>query len=248
MPEPLISVENLWFTYPGASDRQVLREVSFTVERGEFACIVGPNGGGKTTLLKLILGLESPERGSISVLGGRPGQARRRIGYLPQNPHFDRSFPLTVREMVLMGRLAEGFAPSFYSTMDREAAEAAMAEVGLGDKGNAPFASLSGGQRQKALIARMLVTEPEMLLLDEPTSFLDLAAEKELYRLLHQLNERLTIVMVSHDLLIVSKFVDKVICVKGTVDVHRTEEVDEELVGEIYGGEVRIVRHSEDEH
>ncbi|MFH1070593.1 MAG: metal ABC transporter ATP-binding protein, partial [Candidatus Glassbacteria bacterium] len=197
---------------------------------------------------KLILGLESPERGSISVLGGRPGQARRRIGYLPQNPHFDRSFPLTVREMVLMGRLAEGFVPSFYSTMDREAAEAAMAEVGLGDKKSAPFASLSGGQRQKALIARMLVTEPEMLLLDEPTSFLDLTAEKELYRLLHQLNERLTIVMVSHDLLIVSKFVDKVICVKGTVDVHRTEEVDEELVGEIYGGEVRIVRHTEDEH
>jgi len=254
---PVIRIENLWFSYdrsPSSTERDegglrdVLEDVSLTIEPGDFACLVGPNGGGKTTLLKLLLGLLDPRRGTVTVFGVSPARASHRIGYLSQNPQFDRRFPVTVREVVLMGRLNQGLLPYSYSSRDREAAERALEEVGLSGKRNASFASLSGGERQRVLIARMLAGEPELLLLDEPTTYLDLQAEKELYKLLNALNKRLTMVMVSHDLFFVSSFVNKVVCVKGTVRVHPTEEVSEELVGELYGGElVRMVKHTHEE-
>ena len=257
MNSPVIEIENLSFSYEDSSasaekadraSRNVLEEVGLTIESGDFACLVGPNGGGKTTLLKLLLGLLEPRKGSIKVFGLSPAQASHRIGYLSQNPQFDRSFPVTVLEVVLMGRLNQGRLPYSYSGKDREAAEAALEEVGLSGKRRASFASLSGGQRQRVLIARMLAGEPELLLLDEPTTYLDLQAEQDLYKLLNALNTRLTMVMVSHDLFFVSSFVNKVVCVKSTVRVHPTEEVSEELVGELYGGElVRMVKHAHEE-
>ena len=248
MESPLIKIENLWFSYNGPyseSGRQVLRDVNLTIDQGDFACIVGPNGGGKTTLLKLLMGLLQPRKGSVTVFGQPPAQVSRRLGYLQQSPRFDPSFPVSVMDVVLMGRLKRGIAPGFYSQADKQAAERSLEEVGLYHRRKASFSSLSGGQRQRALIARVLATQPEALLLDEPTTYLDLQAEQELYQLLNELNKRLTVIMVSHDLFIVSGFVNKVICVKGTVMVHPTEEVSEELVGELYGGEVRMIRHTE---
>lgn len=247
MSDTLIQLEHVYFTYPGSRE-PVLRDVSFEVRRGEFACVVGPNGGGKSTLLKLLLGLERPGRGTVRIFGNAAGTDSRRVGYLPQNPQFDPQFPVTVMDVVLMGRVKGGILPGWYSKADREAAYAALAEVGMETVRAKNFGELSGGQRQRVLIARMLATEPELLLLDEPTSYLDIQAEQELYELLHRLNERLTIVIVSHDLLIVSGFVDRVICVKGTVDVHDTEAVSEELVGELYGGDVKLIVHSDHEH
>ncbi|MBW1696365.1 MAG: ABC transporter ATP-binding protein [Deltaproteobacteria bacterium] len=248
MDSPLIKIENLWFSYDGpysGHGRQVLRDVNLTIEQGDFACIVGPNGGGKTTLLKILMGLLEPQKGSVTVFGQPPAQVSHRLGYLQQNPRFDPVFPVSVMDVVLMGRLKRGIAPGFYSQADKQSAERSLEEVGLYHRRKASFSSLSGGQRQRALIARVLATEPEALLLDEPTSYLDLHAEQELYLLLSELNRRLTVIMVSHDLFIVSGFVNKVICVKGTVKVHPTEEVSEELVGELYGGEVRMVKHTE---
>ena len=248
MDSQLIKIENLWFSYDRPypeSGRGVLENVTLTVEQGDFACIVGPNGGGKTTLLKLLLGLLQPQKGSVTVFGQPPARVSHRLGYLQQNPRFDPSFPVTVMDVVLMGRLKKGIRPGFYSQADRRAAARCLEEVGLYNTCSESFSRLSGGQRQRVLVARVLATEPDALLLDEPTTYLDLQAEQYLYELLNQLNSRLTVVMVSHDLFIVSGFVNKVICVKGTVMVHPTEEVSEELVGELYGGEVRMVKHTE---
>jgi len=236
----VIRIEDMSFSYDGEF---VLENVELTIERGDFAAIVGPNGGGKTTLLKLILGLITPQKGSVRVFGLSPSEASPRLGYLQQNPHFDPKFPVTVMDVVLTGRLRRQIVPGFYSRRDREAARAALREVDLYARRDRPFSSLSGGQRQRALIARMLASEPEMLLLDEPLANLDLQAEKELYELLRELNQRLTVVMVSHDLFFVSRFVNKVVCVKNRVRVHQTGEFSEESIRELYGESVQMVRH-----
>jgi zinc transport system ATP-binding protein len=240
MTVPIIEIKDLTFSYDGAN---ALEDVNLTIDKNDFVCLVGPNGGGKTTLLRLILGLLAPTRGRVTVFGGRPKQARQRLGYMPQHAQVDPRFPATVADVVLMGRLgrAEIFGP--YRAPQRAAAWRALDVVGLSDFRTRPFGSLSGGQRQRALIARALATEPELLLLDEPTANLDAHAEHELYELMRRLNEKLTIVMVSHDLGFVSEFVKSVACVKRHVVVHPTSEITGEIIQEMYGGVVRMVRH-----
>jgi len=239
-PPPVIRVEGLSFSYNG---QNVLQGVNLTVDERDFVSLVGPNGGGKTTLLKLVLGLLTPQAGRVRVFGLPPGEARGRIGYMPQHPQVDLQFPVSVLDVVLMGRLARGSRFGPYSRADREAAGRALAEVGLCDDLRRPFSDLSGGQRQRVLIARALAVEPQLLLLDEPTANLDVHAEAELYTLLECLNRRLTIVLVSHDLGFVSQVVKSVVCVKGSVVVHPTSEITGEMIQEIYGGDVRMVRH-----
>lgn len=236
-----VQVRELDFAY---EDSPVLQSVDLTINKGEFAWIVGPNGGGKTTLLKLILGLLKPTSGSVDVLGGRPEQARTRIGYMPQRTSLDRLFPASVFDITLMGLLGASYLPGGISTDDRQAAELALDDVGLLDRRDARFSSLSGGQFQRLLLARAIVSNPELLLLDEPTANLDPIVERELHELLKSLSDRQTIVMVSHDLSIVSDFVHEVICVNRHVAVHQTNEVDENLMGDIYGRPLRVVRHN----
>lgn len=233
-----IALTNVWFAYDG---RPVLRDVSLTIPRGGFAAVVGPNGGGKTTLLKLVLGLLRPTRGHVEVLGSAPEAARSRIGYMPQRSQLDPSFPALVEDVVLMGRL--GPRGGAYSPADRAAAAKALDEVGLLAERRRPFSALSGGQWQRALIARAITADPELLLLDEPTANLDVTMEKDLYDLLARLAGTLTIVLVSHDLGFVSPLAETVVCVKGTVAVHPTSELTGEAIRETYGREVRAVRH-----
>lgn len=233
-----IRLEGVSFSY---GPTPVLSDVSFTVQRGEFASIVGPNGGGKTTLLKLLLGLEKPKSGSISVLGATPTQARRRIGYMPQHLRFDPLFPVSVRDVVLMGRLAPG--RFWYSREDKRLAAEALAQVGLEDRQDLSFADLSGGQRQRALIARALAVQPEILLLDEPTAMVDVAAADNLVTRLREINKRCTIVVVSHDLGFVSQIVDSVVCVNRTVAHHPTSSLTGDTVKELYGTDVRMIHH-----
>jgi len=240
MTETVISIENVSFAYDGAT---VLESVDLEIAARDFACFVGPNGGGKTTLLKLILGLLAPTSGRIRVFGGPPEPARRRIGYMPQSAQVDPSFPVSVMDVVLMGRMGRAEAVGPFRQSEREAAGKALAEVGLYDLRRRPFGALSGGQRQRTLIARALATEPEILLLDEPTASLDAVMEAELYELLRRLNERLTVVTVSHDLGFVSKFVKTVVCIKRCVVVHPTSEVTGEAILEMYGGDVCMIRH-----
>jgi len=237
---PVISIENISFSYDGTN---VLEDVNLTINEKEFIWIVGPNGGGKTTLLKLILGLLSPVRGTVRVFGRPPRQARTLIGYMPQHVQLDPSFPMSVLDVVLMGRLGEGnfFGP--FDKKDRHTALEMLEKVGLQDFIYRHYASLSGGQQRRLLIARALASRPALLILDEPTSNLDLLVVKELYELLHRLNQQFTIVMVSHDPAFVSQTVRSVVCVNRKVVVHQTASVSDEFLSELYHGQVRMVRH-----
>jgi len=221
----------------------VLENVDLAVMYGDFASVVGPNGGGKTTLLKLMLGLMRPSRGQVLVMGRPPSQVRGRVGYLPQAVFSDPRFPVRVMDVVMMGRLAPGAGWGRPNRQDRAMAREALSQVELDALADRPFDQLSGGQRQRVLMARALATKPELLLLDEPAASLDMAVERELYELLRKLNQEITIVVVSHDLAFVSPYVNKVICVNRQAVIHPTSDVTPELVSAVFGRHVSLVRH-----
>ena len=236
----IVSIRGVHFSYNGSP---VLENVNLEIGSRELICMVGPNGGGKTTLLKLILGLIAPSRGEVRVFGEHPAMARSRIGYMPQHVQVDFQFPVTVTDVVLMGRLGRAKSLGFYSRHDREAVRDALDIVELAAQAKQPFSDLSGGQRQRALMARALASDPELLLFDEPTSNLDLLMEGEFFDLVQRLNQRLTIVLVSHDLGFVSQIVKSVVCVNRRVVVHPTSDLTGEMIKDVYGGDVRMIRH-----
>lgn len=236
---PVISLENVSFRYDG---NPILEEVNLTVSQRELISIVGPNGGGKTTLCKVMLGLLTPFLGRVLIFGKPPSSVRHRIGYVPQHPQYDPQFPVTVRDVVLTGR-AERHLAGPYTSEDAEAALGALADVQMADLADRPFKALSGGQQQRVLIARALAGRPDALILDEPTANVDLSGETRLMEILQTLNRRMTILMVSHDLAFVSQVVTTVVCVNRRVIVHPTTEITGEIISEIYGSDLRMVRH-----
>lgn len=237
---PAIELRDLSYSYDGTP---AVENANLTVRCGEFVTVVGPNGGGKTTLLRLVLGLLQPDSGTVRVFGCSPEESNPRMGYVPQHSETDRSFPASVLDVVLMGRLGKTRLFGAYTRADADVAMAALADVELAELSRRPFSRLSGGQRQRTLIARALASQPDILLLDEPTANLDIAMEQELYEILLRLKERLTLLLVSHDLAFVSGFTDTVACVNRTVAVHTTSEVTPELINALYGRDVRFVRH-----
>jgi len=239
-----IQIKDLDFSYGHIS---VLEQANLTISDKEFVCIVGPNGGGKTTLLKLLLGLLEPQSGSVSMFGEAPSIGRKWIGYLPQYASLDAKFHVTALDVVLMGRLGKTRGLGPYSKGDRTAALDMLERVGLSQLSKRPLAALSGGQRQRVLIARALVSNPKLLLLDEPTSSLDDYVERELYDLLQELNKEMTVAVVTHDISFVSRYVEKVICVNRQVHVHPTSEVDENIIHNMYGEHVHMVRHDQEQ-
>ncbi|HNY64570.1 MAG TPA: metal ABC transporter ATP-binding protein [Deltaproteobacteria bacterium] len=242
MREPVIELADVSFSYNGTP---VLENISLSVPEHDFLSIVGPNGGGKTTILKLVLGLVKPRKGRVSVFGLPPEKARTRIGYMPQSAALDKLFPVSVLDVVLMGRLGTGASFGLYTRKDRQAAEEALRQVELFDARNRPFADLSGGQHQRVLIARALVSHPDLLLLDEPTANVDVAVETEFYEFLRGLSQSMTIVLVTHDLGFVSKYVKNVACVNRRLLCHPTCDISGEVISEIYGAKVHMVRHDE---
>jgi zinc transport system ATP-binding protein len=192
-----IELHRVSFAY---EDRLILEELSLTVGAGDFLAIVGPNGGGKTTLLRLLMGSLEPGQGEIKIFNQPPRKARRLIGYVPQQTVLDRDFPVTALEVVLMGRLAPNSLFPGYQKKDYTEAYAAMRAVGIETLADTRFGDLSGGQKQRTLIARALVSKPQLLLLDEPTASVDPAVAEDIYKLLARLNREVTIVLVSHDL------------------------------------------------
>ena len=235
----VIAINDVSFRY---GREAVLDGVSLAVRRYDFSSIVGPNGSGKTTLLKLLLGLLSPATGTISVFGKSPEKARSHIGYMPQYIFLDMKYPVTVADVVMMGSLKGNLGIRF-SKKDREIAFRALEEVRLQDLSGRSFNELSGGQRQRVLIARALACEPDILLLDEPTSNMDPEVEEALFTILSDLNKRMTILLVTHDLGFVSQVVKSVICVNRKVVVHPTTEIKGSMINEIYGGDLRMIRH-----
>jgi len=246
--QSVVKIRDIFFSY-GALP--VLADVSLEVEAGEFLGIVGPNAGGKSTLLKLILGLLAPQSGSIRVLGQRPHRARRHLGYVSQYPSFPRDFPISVDQTVLLGRMGRrsGFewlgclTPGGYDKSDRKAAERALEEVEAADLARRQIGSLSGGQLQRVLLARALVCEPAVLVLDEPTANIDLRRESDIFDLLKRLNERMTILVVSHDVGFISGYVHRVACLNRTLVCHRTDAIDGQIIQDLYGENVRMVAH-----
>jgi zinc transport system ATP-binding protein len=242
---PVIELRDVAFAYQGVP---VLEDVNLTVGQRQTVCVVGPNGGGKTTLMRLVLGLLTPDRGEVRVFGQPPRCVRQRIGYMPQHVRHDPQFPVTVMDIVLMGRLGQRGVRGllgWYKRSDRRAARDAIEQVHLEEVSQRPFALLSGGQRQRVLIARALCCEPELLLLDEPTANVDSLVEARLFEVLQQLNRRMTVVVVSHDMGFVSSLVENVICVNRQVVVHPTSQLSGEAIQSMYGGDVRIVRHGD---
>jgi len=230
---------------------KVIDNVSFEVLKGESISVIGPNGGGKSTLLKLLLGLETPESGTLNVLGETAGRSRRRIGYVPQVMHFDPAYPVSVLEIVLMGRL-DRLVVGTYSKKCRSVAEQALESVHLADFKNRPFSALSGGERQRVMIARALACEPELLLLDEPTANIDLSAEEQFIGALAALRKDMTLILVTHDLELVSELSDSVLCVNQHVHRHSLP-LSGETIREIYSGRRRIehdrkTRHHQGDH
>ncbi|MCA1961352.1 MAG: ABC transporter ATP-binding protein [Desulfomonile sp.] len=240
MSDPVIIMEDLSFSYDG---HLVLEDVNLAIHEQELVSFVGPNGGGKTTLLKLMLGLLHPTKGTVRIFGKRPQDARPLIGYMPQHAHLDPQFPVSVMDVVLMGRLGltRPFGP--YTKADRIAAEEALRTLHVWDLRRKHFSALSGGQRQRVLIARALAPNPRLLLLDEPTAGLDVAIEGEFYELIRGFARKMTVVLVSHDLGFVSQLVHKVVCVKRSVVTHATSDITGEIISRVYGSEMKMVLH-----
>jgi len=236
-----IELQDVWYRFDDGPP--VLEAVDLTVHDREFIGLVGPNAGGKSTLLKIILGLYRPFRGKVRVLGDRASRARRHIGYVPQYPTFARDFPMDVMHAVLMGRLGMTRSIGGYTQNDRERAQQAMEETEIGALAGRGIETLSGGQRQRVLVARALVCEPRVLLLDEPTANIDQRVETDIFDLLRELNQRMAIVVVSHDIGFISRYVERVACLNRTLICHRTADIDGRTIQELYGAEVQMVAH-----
>lgn len=234
-----IQVQDLSFSY---DDLPVLTDVQFDIDSLDSVCIVGPNGGGKTTLIKLILGLLTPTQGTVRVFDGSPEEQRCRIGYVPQYANYDSRFPISVREVVSMGRLGNSISGR-YSGDDQKQTDAALEAVRLNDLAKRPFASLSGGQRQRVLIARALASGGDILILDEPTANIDSESEQHLFELLTALNKKMAILMVTHEVGFASTFFKRIICVNKKVNIHPTSELTGDLIRNMYGGDLRMIRH-----
>jgi len=234
-----IEIQGVSFRY---DERQILKDVNLTIWPYDSICIVGPNGGGKSTLIKLIIGLLSPDTGTIKIFGKRPDETHQLIGYVPQFAQYDRQFPISVQEVVCMGRMGKSFTGR-YSKRDKDKTLEALGEVGLADLVDRSFSALSGGQRQRVLIARALATGGKILILDEPTANIDRESETHFFDLLRELNKRMTILMVTHDVGFASSFFTRIACVNREVIIHPTSELTGKLIRDMYGGDLQMIRH-----
>jgi zinc transport system ATP-binding protein len=233
---PPVRVDDVSFGY----DHQVvLDKVSLVVEPGDYLAIIGPNGGGKTTLLKIILGLLKPWSGRVAL----NVSASHRAGYVPQYASFDKNFPLTVGEVVGMGRLGLSGLARGYSAADGQAVDAALDRFGLRKLASTCVAELSGGQLQRTLIARALAGEPEILFLDEPLASIDSESTNVVLSTLEDLNRRMPVVVISHDVTIFGGAVRQIACVNRDLHYHATGELTGEMLEEVYGCPVELVAH-----
>ncbi len=242
--EPVIQIINLTASYNG---EPALLDVSMDVHRGEFIGVLGPNGSGKTTLLRTILGLISPGSGEVRLFGGPvDGAARKRMGYVPQKGHIDLTFPVKVFDAVMMGRYPMMGLLRYPSKPDRLAVEEALKGVDAWHLRDKPIGELSGGEAQRVWIARALVSRPEILLLDEPTTGLDVMSQGQIIDLVHHIHHDrgLTILYVTHEVNNVSCYLDKVAYLKKGLYAYGppNEVIKVETLREVYAGEVEVIQ------
>lgn len=228
----VLTVKNLRFAYP-ESGRTVLEDIDLEIKRHANVAIIGPNGGGKTTFLKLVLGILKPTGGEISVLGTPPHRSCRHIGYVPQHKTLRPDFPITVNEVVLQGCAGTHFL-GWHPGECRQCVNSVMEEMEIGALANRPFCKLSGGERQRVLIARALSGHPDLLLLDEPLANVDPASRSKFREILKSLSHRMTVMTVSHDLGDLSESVDLVVFVNRTATTYQPEEIRSANVRSLY--------------
>jgi zinc transport system ATP-binding protein len=239
MKYPVV-LENVNFRY---NEVNVLEDVSLRVGKDELLAIVGPNGGGKTTLLKLLLGLLQPQRGKVRVFGKKPKEGRRRIGYVPQRSSFDPSFPISVFDVAMMGRLRHSGLLKPYSDDDCREVVEALRLVGMEKLLKRQIGSLSGGQIQRTLLARALASKPDLLLLDEPTSSIDPTTRESFYDLLSKLRKNMTIILVTHDVGVISSHVKSMACLNRTLFFHGLVKDGMEKLEDVYECPVEAIAH-----
>lgn len=239
--EPILKIENLTVGYDKVP---VLRNVNLEIFDKDFLGVIGPNGGGKTTLLKAILGLLKPEKGSIVFRKDMKGR-KKPIGYLPQVRHIDRKFPITVFDVVLSGSIMENGKKNKAEARNR--VEKLLHEMGVADIRNKAIGELSGGQMQRVFLCRALLSNPKLLILDEPDTFVDNRFEGELYEKLRLLNENIAIILVSHDVGTISSHVKTIACVNSNLHYHASNIISQEQLND-YNCPIQIISHGEIPH
>ena len=241
--EAIVQLKDVTVQYDAMT---ALENVSLDIYPDDFLGVIGPNGGGKTTLVKAILGT-IPHSGEVAYSPTLSERGHRLIGYLPQQAEFDRSFPISVVEVVMSGLQAEKGMLKRYTSADRKRAMELLDMAGVADIADRQISEISGGQMQRALLCRAVILEPKLLILDEPTNFVDNKFENELYTLLHRLNERMAIVMVSHDLGTITSVVKSIVCVNRTVHRHDSNIITAEQL-ENYHCPIQIISHGHIPH
>ncbi|NCO75297.1 MAG: ABC transporter ATP-binding protein [Cyanobacteria bacterium] len=236
----VIKLSNIYVNY---GKQNVLENINFQVNELDFIGIIGPNGAGKSTLLKTLLGLITPKSGQISIMNYPVSQGRKYIGYVPQVLEFDRAFPILVEDVVRMGRLSKSHLFKSYNRKDEEIVTHCLEQVGMIKLRNRPIGELSGGERQRVYIARALASQPSILLLDEPTANIDSKIQNNIYELLKELNEYITILLISHDLAAISTYVKTIACLNRTLHYHQDKIITSQMIQETYQCPIDLIAH-----
>ena len=241
----LINIDNI---VAGYDNKIVLHDVSLDIWENDFLGIIGPNGGGKTTLLKIILGLLKPKSGSVRYFDGEKEVSSLKIGYLPQMNKIDKKFPISVREVVLSGLMAE--KPRFrdITAEQKQRAEEVIAQMGLQELAKRAIGDLSGGQLQRVLLGRSMVSRPKVLILDEPNSYVDKRFESHFYNLLEEISKESSIILVSHDIGTVLSMVKNIACVNETLHYHSGADISAEWLENKYACPIELVGHGDLPH
>ena len=240
MTNRAIEVKNLSFAYDA---NVILENISFSIQEKDFLAIIGPSGGGKTTLLKILLGLLAPTQGLVRIFGSAPNHAKNSIGYVGQNPNINLDFPISVHDVVKMGRLGHQKFFGRSSKEDQSVVQKALISMEVWPLRQKRMGLLSIGQRQRIFIARALATEPSILILDEPTTSIDTEGQTLLYELLKKLNQKITIIIASHDVSAVSHYVTCVACVNRNLFFHNSPEINDDILNEVYEDSQDFIIH-----
>ena len=239
--EPIIAIKNLSFAYQ--RENKILENINLEVFGNDFLGIIGPNGGGKTTLLKIILGLLKPDKGGVLVFDKKPKEARDLVGYVPQFLEIDLDCPVSVLDIVLMGILNRKKIFQKYNDEDFKTAKEALDFVDLWNLKDKQIGELSGGQRQRVYIARALIRKPELLVLDEPTASIDEKSERDFWELLEEINKNAAIIIVSHDIGVIFKNVNKIACLNKELYYHDANEITQDILDKTYKCEIELLGH-----